>query len=117
MPTDRLTRRRFSFVLCFFLSAVTCATCFRSTRSANLLDFVLGKRLDANKSIARSTHPDQFIKLRLNGRSITVLGVLNDEDHQKRNDGSARVDNELPRVGEVKQRTAECPCRDNQLER
>ena len=42
--------------------------------------------------------PDQFIKLRLDGRPIPALRVLNDEDHQKRNDGCARIDNELPRI-------------------
>ena len=66
------------------------------------------------RRISRRTHPDQLIKFRLNGRSVPVLRVLNDEDHQKRNDGRARVDNELPRVGEVKQRTTERPCRDDQ---
>src|SRR5580700_4376817 len=58
--------------------------------------------------------PTHHRKLRLNGSSIPVLRILSNEDHQKCNDGRACVDNELPRVGEAKQRTAESPCRDDQ---
>ena len=82
--------------------ALNCATCVWRTCGAYVCNFVLGERLDANQGISRRTHPDQLVKLRMNGRSISVLRVLNDEDHQERNDGCACVDNELPCVGEVK---------------
>ena len=36
----------------------------------------------------------------INCASVTVLSVLYEKDHQKRDDGGARVDNELPSVRE-----------------
>jgi hypothetical protein len=62
----------------------------------------LCKRLDANQGMSRGANSDQFIELRLNGGSISVLRVLNDEDHEERNDRRACVDNQLPSVGEMK---------------
>ena len=50
-----------------------------SIRSAYVCNFVLGERLDANQRISRRTYPDQLIKFRLNGHSVPVLRVLNNE--------------------------------------
>jgi predicted Fe-Mo cluster-binding NifX family protein len=54
--------------------------------------------LDADKAILRFGRANQFVKLSLHSGTIAVLRVLNDEDHEKRNYGSARIDDELPRV-------------------
>ena len=43
-------------------------------------------------------HEDQLIELELQGFGITVLGILDEENHQKGNDGRPRVDNQLPGV-------------------
>ena len=40
----------------------------------------------------------------MNGARITVLRILDEEDHQKSDDGCARIDNELPRIGVVEVR-------------
>lgn len=45
---------------------------------------------------------DDLIELHLNGRTVSILGVLNQEDHQEDHDGSIGIDNKLPCIGEVK---------------
>ncbi len=56
---------------------------------------------------------DQFVELEVDGAGVAVLRVLNKEDHQKRDDGGARVDDELPGVGVVVERTSEGPYHDD----
>ena len=49
--------------------------------------------------IARALQrPDQFVQLEVHGLGVTVLCVLNKEDHEERNDGRASIDDELPGV-------------------
>jgi hypothetical protein len=94
---------RLTWLSChLFRNAVAYATRFCRALGADLLNLVLGQRFDADQDVSRRTHPDQLIKLRLNRRPVPVLRVLNNENHQERNDGCAGVDNELPRVGEAK---------------
>ena len=38
----------------------------------------------------------------MNGQAVFVLGVLNEEYHKKRDDGGARVDDQLPSIAIVK---------------
>jgi len=45
---------------------------------------------------------------------IAVLRVLNEKHHQKSNDGGARIDNELPGIGKMKDRTGAGPDNDNE---
>ena len=49
----------------------------------------------------RAARPNQFVEFRLNSCPIAILCVLNDEDHKKRNDRRACVDDELPSIGEL----------------
>lgn len=49
----------------------------------------------------------------LDGQSIPVLGVLDEEDHQKGDDGRAGIDHELPSVAEVEKRAGNDPDDDN----
>lgn len=46
-------------------------------------------------------HVDKFVELDLKRFGISVLGVLNEEHHEKRDDGRARVDDQLPSVAEL----------------
>ena len=46
--------------------------------------------------------PDQFIQLELKGLSVTVLGALNEENHQKSHNCRARVNHKLPRIAVTK---------------
>ena len=45
---------------------------------------------------------EQFIQFQMNGHAILVLALLNEKDHQERDDGRARVDDQLPAIGEMK---------------
>jgi hypothetical protein len=49
----------------------------------------------------RAPPANELIKLQLNRPRISVLGVLDDENQEKRDDRRPRVDHELPRIGEV----------------
>ena len=76
--------------------------------------FALAKVLNVDETIAGAfERGDYFIELELNGERVLVLGALNEKDHQERNDGSAGVDDKLPRIGKIKERTRDQPY-DNQ---
>jgi len=45
----------------------------------------------------------------LNRRAIAILGVLNNKDHQERDDRRPSVDNELPSIGIAEYRAGDCP--------
>jgi hypothetical protein len=53
-------------------------------------------------------------RLCLNRRAIAILGVLNNEDHQERDDRRPSVDNELPTIGIVEYRAGDCPGDDDE---
>lgn len=65
--------------------------------------------LDTDKPVLAFAHPDQFIQLGLNGHPVAILRVLDKEHHEEGHDRRARVDDQLPCVGETKKRTAERP--------
>lgn len=52
---------------------------------------------------------NQFVEFELDGFSVSVLCVLNQKHHQKGHDGGACIDDQLPSVAEVKQRTCDEP--------
>src|SRR5438034_1109892 len=47
---------------------------------------------------------DQFVEVDLNRDGVPVLRALNQEHHQKSNDGRAGVDHQLPGIAEAKVR-------------
>src|SRR4051794_34481214 len=55
----------------------------RFARLAKLLDLFLGEVLDADKCVLRGARADEFVKLCLYGRAIPILGILNQEYHEK----------------------------------
>ena len=56
--------------------------------------------LELDEAGARALHgAQQLIELQIDGFAIAVLGVLDDEDHEERDDRRSGVDDELPRVG------------------
>jgi len=57
---------------------------------------------------------NDLIKFQMNGFGIAVLGVLNQEHHEEGNDRGGGVDDELPRVGEMKSRASEAPHGDDE---
>ena len=58
-----------------------------------------------NAEISRNTNETQIeIKLDLDGSAVPVLGVLDQKDHQESDNRRTGVDDELPRVGIMKNR-------------
>jgi hypothetical protein len=53
--------------------------------------------------------PKQFIDFKLERGAFPVLCVLNDEDHQHANDIRDRIDDQLPSVTPVKNRSGHKP--------
>jgi len=52
---------------------------------------------------------DQFVEFHLDCFGVSILGVLNEKDHQEGDDRSASIYNQLPRVAKVKDRTRDDP--------
>jgi len=52
---------------------------------------------------------DQFVEFLLDCFGVSILGVLNEKDHQEGDDRSASIYDQLPRVAEVEQRTCDDP--------
>src|ERR1700722_11020911 len=81
---------------------------------AELFDLHLAQMLDADESIMRGTRPYQFVEFYLQCRTVAILSVLNQEHHEERNNGRARIDDELPRIRIMKQRSAYRPDHDEE---
>lgn len=80
---------------------------------------MIGRFLDTSYLISGSFgREDQFIELQLKCRRISVLCCLDKKHHQKRNDGRACINNQLPRVAVAEIRTGDRPddddCRSKQ---
>ena len=64
---------------------------------------LIGKVFEIDKVIARLfDRSNEFVQLELHCFGVAVLCVLNQEHHQKGDDGGRGVDNQLPRVGKMK---------------
>src|SRR5262245_56228272 len=62
---------------------------------------VLGQILDVDQPVRRAPPGgDDFVQLEVDGARVLVLGALDQEDHQERDDGRAGVDDELPCIRE-----------------
>jgi hypothetical protein len=71
------------------------------TGFANLADLVEGEVFDSNESVLSSAGPNELIEFGLDRGAIPVLRVLDQKDHQERDNGGSGIDDELPGVGEV----------------
>ena len=56
---------------------------------------------------------DQFVQFHLHRRTIAILGVLNEKDHQEGDNGRARIDNQLPSIAKVEERAGKGPTEDD----
>ncbi|SRR5579871_587096 len=67
----------------------------------------IGKFLDINEIVIRWVmRTDEFVELQVKGFGVTILRVLDEEDDEKRNDGCACVNDELPGVRKMEERAA-----------
>jgi hypothetical protein len=74
------------------------------------LQLCLRQVLDVDQPVTRALHRGhELVELQLDGQAVFVLRPLNEKDHQERDDGRAGVDDQLPRVGPVKQRAGQAP--------
>src|SRR5205809_7449440 len=70
----------------------------------------VGEVLKMDETITRGTDSaDEFVEFRVHGFRVTVLRVLDEEDHQKRDECCPRIDNELPRVRVMECRSSDSP--------
>ena len=65
--------------------------------------------LDADEPILRTGRSDELIQLRLDRGAISVLRVLDHENHEESHDRRPGVDDELPCIGEMKYRAHDGP--------
>jgi hypothetical protein len=63
-----------------------------------LIHFFLSEVLNSDERVRGGGDPNQFIKLCLDSRTVSVLRILNQEHHQERDDGRTCVNDKLPRV-------------------
>jgi hypothetical protein len=69
--------------------------------------------LDADEAVPRlAARADDLVELGLHGRGVSVLRVLDQEDHEEGDDGGGRVHHELPGVGVAEDRPCDRPHED-----
>ena len=79
------------------------------------LELIIGEVLDRGKFVFRPLHrEDEFGQFKLDRQCIAVLGVLDQEYHQKGDDRRAGIDDELPCVAIAKERPGRDPGDDHQ---
>ena len=52
---------------------------------------------------------DHLVELQLNGCTISVLRILHQKYHEKRDDGRPGIDDELPRIAKIKNNPGQSP--------
>ena len=82
--------------------------------SKDLVELPLFKLFQIQQGVVRPCgSAKQFVQLHLHGLGITVLGSLNEEYHQERDDGRPRIDHQLPGIAEPKQWAHQQPSEDH----
>ena len=105
---DYLTGDAFSREFCFFTGSLhrflSRASCLRARLAfiPYLCQLFVGEMFNSNKRIVHGTYTDQFIELDLDRSTVSILRILDQEDHQERDDSRPRVDDQLPSVRVVK---------------
>ena len=70
---------------------------------ANFVEIFFFEIFDVQEGVARGFRsPNKLVKLYVKCFRIAILGVLDQEHHQERDDGRACVDYQLPRVAKAK---------------
>ncbi|CUS37480.1 hypothetical protein COMA2_30295 [Candidatus Nitrospira nitrificans] len=80
----------------------------------DVVQVLLGEFLKIQHGIVRASgRTDDLVQFELNRRAVTILGVLDQEDHQERHNGGAGIDDQLPGVAEMENWAGDRPGRDN----
>ena len=69
----------------------------------------LGQVLYPDKIVLAVAGADYLVELGLYRGAVPILGVLDEEHHQERDDRRSRVDDELPRLRELEDRSRKRP--------
>src|SRR5579871_6248822 len=80
-------------------------------------DLFSSQLFDADEFVLGRRGPYQLIQLRLNGCTVPILGVLNDEHHQEGKDRGRRINDKLPSIRIIKYRTSCEPHNDQETRR
>src|SRR3954462_3232349 len=79
-----------------------------------LIQLFVGKLLDIDKIVVcRMVRTNEFVKLQVQRLGVAVLRVLDEEDHKKRNDFGAGINDELPGIREMEKWPARGPKHQN----
>src|SRR5215207_5132051 len=77
---------------------------------ADLIQLVLVHFLKVEHFISRRTvRPYDLVELDLQSFRVAILGVLYEENHEKRYDRGPGVDHELPRIAKAEERSGSRP--------
>jgi hypothetical protein len=77
-------------------------------------EFRIGLIFGSDEPIVRRRHrSDELIELEMNGQSIAILGVLDQEDHEEGHNRGAGIDHQLPGVREAEEWSAYTPNEDD----
>jgi hypothetical protein len=80
----------------------------------DLIEFLVAELFDIHHLVFGIVNcVNELVKLQVYCARVSILCVLNDEDHQERDDCRTCIDDKLPRVGVVKKRSCDCPDRDD----
>lgn len=76
----------------------------------DLPQILLIEILDSDHAVAGDpARRQQFVELQMKRHAVLVLTLLDEEDHQEGHDGGARVDDQLPVLGKMEQRSHHRP--------
>ena len=59
---------------------------------ADLFDFFVCKMLNSHEGITRSASPNELVQFHLNRSTVPILRILDQENHEERNDGGPGID-------------------------
>lgn len=62
-----------------------------------------------DEGIVSGANADEFVQLHLDGCGVSILRILNEENHEERDNGGAGIDDELPGVRIVENGACNCP--------
>ena len=74
------------------------------------VQILLGEFLQVQQGIVRpSRRTNDFVQLELDRHAVTILSVLNQEDHQERHNGRRGIDDQFPGIAEMGKGAANRP--------
>jgi hypothetical protein len=76
-------------------------------------DLLVTQIFQVHEAVSRAFNGmNQFVELEMNSFSVAILGVLDQKHHEECNNRRARIDYQLPSIGEMKERARQSPDND-----